>query len=420
MSALPRIDNAAARAVFLDRHGLAEAPSGPGRGADLQGVIERLGFVQVDSIATVARAHHMILHARRPAYRPRALALLHDRDRAVFEHWTHDASLIPMRFFPHWRLRFRRHEEHVAERRLARGPAGFEEKLDAVLRQITDHGPCSSSDVGGGEAPPKGGWWDWHPSKTALEYLWRTGHLAVARRDASFRKVYDLTERVIPPEHLAPRPTAEETTHWACRAALDRLGFATPGELAAFWDLATAAEAKAWCEAALARGEIELAEIGQADGRWRRSYVRPTTLGEAPPEVVPRLRVLSPFDPALRDRRRAERLFGFHYRIEVFVPEARRRWGYYVLPLLEGDRLVGRIDMRADRARDVLRVDALWPEPGVRFGPGRTARLEAALQRTARLAGVSDVGWATAICHGSPPPNGDPPADPRRLGDGRP
>ena len=409
VAALPRIDNAKARAIFLDRHGLADPPSGPGRGADLQGVIEDLGFVQVDSIATVARAHHMILHARRPAYRPRALTLLHDRDRGVFEHWTHDASLIPMRLFPYWRLKFRRYEEQLAARWRAWGRRGFEDKLDVVLRRIAEHGPCSSSDVGEGEERPRGGWWDWHPSKAALEYLWRTGRLAVTRRDASFRKVYDLTERVIPPEHLDPRPSAEETTRWACGAALDRLGFATSGELAAFWDIVTPAEAKAWCEGALARGKVALAEIGQVDGGWRRSYVRPATLEETPPESASRLRVLSPFDPALRDRRRAERLFGFSYRIEVFVPEAKRRYGYYVFPILEGARLVGRIDMRADRTRDALRVDALWPEARVRFGPGRTAQLEAALRRTARLAGVSRVTWDAAIrCAISSPGGGAP------------
>ena len=114
----------------------------------------------------------------------------------------------------------------------------------------------------------------------------------------------------------------------------------------------------------------------------------------AAPEPGGRLRVLSPFDPALRDRKRAERLFGFHYRIEVFVPEAKRRYGYYVFPLLEGDRLVGRIDMKADRKAGVLNVTALWPEPGVRFGAGRSARLEAELARVARLAGVARVDFA--------------------------
>jgi len=265
-----------------------------------------------------------------------------------------------------------------------------------VLRRIADDGPCSSSDVGEDEARSSGGWWDWHPSKTALEYLWRTGHLSVTRRDG-FRKVYDLTENVIPPHYLNARTSEDETIDWACRSALDRLGFATSGELAAFWALITSDEAKSWCTAALERGEMIEAEVEQADGRRRRSFIWPDMLDRTIPEVTGRLRVLSPFDPALRDRKRAERLFDFFYRIEIFVPEHKRRYGYYVFPILEGDRLVGRIDMKAERNRDRLHVKALWPEPGVRFGAGRRSRLDTAIERTARLADVSTVtfeaGW---------------------------
>ena len=332
----------------------------------------------------------MILHARRHAYRPRNLHVLHDRHRGAFEHWTHDASMISMRFFPHWRLRFRRNEARLAERWRRWQGDGFADKLDDVLRRISDSGPCSSAEVGEGEERSSGGWWSWHPSKTALEYLWRTGRLSVARREG-FRKVYDLTERVIPAKYLAVTPTEDETIDWACRAALDRLGFATSGELAAFWGLITPAEARAWCARALAGGEIVEAAIGQATCPDRRSFVRPDTLDESPAQPSSRHRILSPFDPALRDRKRAERLFGFSYRIEIFVPEARRRYGYYVFPMLEGDRIVGRIDMKAERGADQLRVKALWPEPRIRFGAGRTARLEAALSRIALLAGVSTV-----------------------------
>ena len=390
MAHLPRLDNRAARALFLDRHGLAAAPTGPGRGADLARVVGALGFVQLDSINTVARAHHMILHARRTAYRPADLHRLHDRDRGMFEHWTHDASMIDIAHFPHWRLKFRRHEERLAERWRRSAKPDFASKLDTVLRQIAHTGPCTSADVGADEARSSGGWWDWHPSKAALEHLWRIGALSVARRDG-FRKVYDLTENVIPAEYLNARHDEGETLDWACGAALDRLGFATPGEIAAFWGLATPAEAKAWADKERARGRLVEIDVAQADGRHRRALIRPGTLDTAPPDPTPRLRILSPFDPALRDRARAERLFGFHYRIEVFVPEAQRRYGYYVFPILEGDRLVGRIDMKAERECDRLHVRALWPEAGVRFGAGRTARLRAELERKARLAEVGQV-----------------------------
>lgn len=399
MSALPRIDNGTARAIFLDRHGLAATPAGPGKGDDLQSVIDNLGFVQIDSINTVSRAHHMILHARRPAYRPRNLHLLHDRERGVFEHWTHDASMIAMQHYPHWRLKFQRYEERLAERWRKWRREGFEEKFDEILRRVADDGPCCSSDVGDGEKRGSGGWWDWHPSKTALEYLWRTGKLAVCHRQG-FRKYYDLTENVIPETLRRAAPETDETIDWACSTALSKLGFATSGELAAFWDLITPAEAKAWCLTAKAEGRIVEAEVEMADGAWRKSYLWPETLDEVAPELTRRLRILSPFDPALRDRKRAERLFGFHYRIEIFVPEAKRTYGYYVFPILEGDRLAGRIDAKAERDQDRLNVRALWPEHGVAFGNGRIARLETALSRTARLAGVSDisfeVGWLRA------------------------
>jgi uncharacterized protein len=391
---VPLISNDHARRLFLDRHGLAEAPVGPSKGADLLALIARLGFVQVDSITTVERAHHMILFARRPGYRPENLKPLLERDRALFEHWTHDASVIPAEFFPHWQLRFARDRERLVPRWESWHRAGFTDKFDEILQRVADHGPVTSSDVGEGETRGSGGWWDWHPSKTALEYLWRTGALSVTRRDG-FQKVYDLTERVMAPHHCAAVPTVDETVDWACNAALDRLGFATSGEVAAFFATVTPQEARAWCAGQAKRGALIEVEIEGHDGARRRCFARPGIAGLADlPEPPGRIRVLSPFDPALRDRARAERLFGFHYRIEVFVPEAKRRYGYYVFPVLEGSRLIGRIDMKADRGADVLAVRAFWPEVGVQPGAGRLARLEAELTRVARFAGVGAVRFA--------------------------
>jgi hypothetical protein len=394
----PVLANAAARRLFLHLHALAEPPSGPARGADLAALIDRIGFVQVDSIATVERAHHMILFARRAAYQPGSLAPLVERDRRLFEHWTHDASILPVHHFGHWRHRFARDEGRLRANWRRWFREGWEQQFDTILTRIARDGPVTAAEVGGDEARGHGGWWDWHPSKTALEWLWRTGRLAITRREA-FRKVYDLTERVIPAAHRAARPDLAETIEWACAAALDRLGFATSGEIAAYWKAATPDEAAAWCRAALAAGRIEEVRIAAADGQLRRAFAWPglTDAAAAAPEPPGRLRVLSPFDPALRDRDRAERLFGFRYRIEVFVPEAQRRFGYYVFPLLEGSRLVGRIDMKAERDRGVLAVRALWPEPGVRFGRERGARLAAELDRVARFAGCAGVafgnGW---------------------------
>lgn len=394
--ALQRLGNQEARRLFLDRHALLEQPAGPAKGADLLALIHRLGFVQLDSINTVARAHDMILYSRRPGYRAKNLKRLYERDRELFEHWTHDAAVIPMAFYNHWHLRFQRDTELLRKRWRNWRRDGFEARFETVLNHVRDCGPVSSSDVGKDEKKGSGGWWDWHPSKTALEYLWRSGALTVVGRDG-FQKRYDLTERVIE-EHLRPGASCDEaaTINWLCSAALDRLGFATSGELAAFWDTASPAETKVWCARQQRLGELEEIEIEQADGQLRKVFARPGTV-ESAKELGPapgRMRVLSPFDPALRDRKRAQRLFGFHYRIEVFTPAAKRQYGYYVFPLMEGARLTGRIDMKADRDADFLRVTAVWPEQDIKWTAARTKRLEAELERVARFAGVGQVRFA--------------------------
>ncbi|MGJ8587711.1 MAG: winged helix-turn-helix domain-containing protein [Yoonia sp.] len=387
---VPVLRNVAARHVFLARHGLHDRPSGAGKGADLKAVIDNLGFVQLDIVNTFARAHDLILWSRRQQYRPRALQHLLHRDRQMFEHWTHDAAIIPMESFAHWRLRFARDEARLAGRWQDQRRGDFYSKIDAVLRQISDHGACTSGQVGEGESRGSGGWWDWHPSKTALEYLWRSGQISVLRRDG-FTKVYDLTERVIPAEHLNRRHHPEETIDWCCAGALDRLGFATCGELAAFWDHITPAETKVWCAAAVAEGRVIEIDVECVDGKLRRSFAWLDIMDTLPPAPVPRVRILSPFDPALRDRQRAERLFGFFYRIEIFVPAPQRKYGYYVFPVMEGDRMIGRIDMKRDAG--VLAVRAFWPEPDVRMGTGRVAALRKELERAAVFGGCDDIAF---------------------------
>ena len=185
---LKRLDNRTARAVFLDRHALAEQPAGAAKGAGLLDLVQRLGFVQLDSINTVARAHDMILFSRRPAYRSTNLKRLYEREKALFEHWTHDAAVIPMSFYPHWHLRFQRDADLLKARWKNWRRDGFEQQFETVLQHIRDHGPVCSSDVGKDEKKGSGGWWDWHPSKTALEFLWRSGALTVVGRDG-FRNV---------------------------------------------------------------------------------------------------------------------------------------------------------------------------------------------------------------------------------------
>jgi uncharacterized protein len=392
---LHTLPNPLARRLFLHRHGLGVVPSGSGKGADLAGVIDQLGFVQVDSIRTVARAHDLILFSRRQSYRPPALKRLLEQDRAMFEHWTHDASIIPAHQFPQWQHRFDRDSERLKQGWKRWFRDGYEQQFDTILSRIRSDGPVTCSDVGQGEARGKGGWWDWHPSKTALEWLWRTGVLSISGRE-NFQKIYDLTERVIPPEYRLAAPDAAAHVDWACASALDRLGFATPAEMAAFWAAIPIAAARDWCASAHKQGRVVEVAIEGADGALRSGFAWPDVMADAAalPPAPPRIRILSPFDPALRDRLRAERLFGFHYRIEVFVPEAKRQYGYYVFPVLEGERIIGRIDVKAFRDDAALRVKAFWPEAGVSMGKGRLARMDEALNRLARFTECDAVVFA--------------------------
>ena len=383
------------RRLVLSLQGLTDVARGRPSTADLVRSIERLGFVQLDSINTVARAQHMILFARDPRYRPELLHRAQDEGR-LFEHWTDRiASLLPIGFYPYWRLRFERERARVEARFRRWFGDDFALELERLLERIRVSGAIRARDLEARRERRSEGWWDWHAGKIALEYLWRTGELAVARRDG-FQKVYDLPERVIPEAARRQQPDEAELIDWACRAALERLGIASPGEIARFFGLVSIEEARLWC--ARQQGEAAIAvALEAANGAPLRKLVGRPDLEQLLPELPEprsRLRILNPFDPLLRDRARLARLFGFDYRIEVFVPEARRRYGYYVFPLLEGERLIGRLDMKADRQRAALAVKGLWLEPGLALTRGRRRRLEAELDRIRRFIGAGTVEFA--------------------------
>ncbi|MEM5473728.1 winged helix-turn-helix domain-containing protein [Hoeflea sp. AS60] len=395
-----QISNKAARRIFLAKQGLSASPSRALTKGDLLQLIHDLGFVQVDSISTVERAHNQIIFSRNQTFKQKQLTELLEEDRALFEHWTHDASILPCAFYPYWKHRFALKEEGMRKRWTKWHGEEFDRASDETYARILENGAILAREI---QKPDhkSGGWWEWHPSKTALEFLWQTGKLAISGRQ-NFQKIYDLSERVIPAHHLAAEVSHADFVDWACRSAIERLGFATHGEIAAFWNLVSPEEAKSWVSAN--RDQLEEVEIEcVGDGKPRASFAL-AGLSANPedwPEPPGRIRVLSPFDPLLRDRNRAERLFGFRYRIEVFVPEPKREYGYYVFPLLEGGRMIGRIDMKADRKAGTLNVARLWLEPKIRASTGRMAKLDAELARVARFAGVSEIvhadGWRQGL-----------------------
>jgi len=383
--------------LLLLGQGLMHDPStaAPLTPARLHRHIERLGFVQVDTISTVQRAHHHILHCRFDDYDPAHLRKLLETDRKLFEHWTHDASIIPTAWFPHWKRRFERYRQRGNapnawwRQRIGDDPDAV---IDHVLERITDEGPLRSADFEH-DQKSTGPWWGWKPQKAALEYLWRIGVLAVDRR-VNFHKHYDLTERVLPHVHDAEPPDEEQHVDWACTAALERLGSATPAELAGFFKAITIAEARQWCTAARRDGRIVDVVVESAGGSkpvkavafhdWQRRLSRV-------PDPPDRMRLLSPFDPVIRDRKRALRLFDFDYRFEAFTPAPKRKYGYYVLPILDRDQFVGRLDAKTHRDRSELEVKGLWWEPTVRVTSKRRARLDDALDRLAHAVGADYI-----------------------------
>jgi uncharacterized protein YcaQ len=377
---LLKIPNRAARRLWLAAQGLAAPPTGP---LDVAALITRLGFVQLDTIQVVARAHHHILWSRNQHYREPMLNDVMARDRNVFEHFTHDASVLPMAFLPMWQRQFRRKKAYLE------GTKWFSSMLDAQGRaqikvRITNEGPLSTHAFDTKVAGPKQ-MWARPPHKLALDYMWYAGELATCHREG-VTKFYDLAERVFPAGLRAQTHADDAQLDWLCHAAIDRLGFGTAADIQKFWDASDLSEVRNWASTAPL---VEVSLEG-ADGTWT-SALAPLDIEArlaTMPEATSRLRILNPFDPAIRDRVRLKRLFGFDYRVEMFVPAAKRIWGYYVFPLLEGDRFVGRIEVKADRAKGALSVLNLWVEPDVQWTTARAGKLEAELARMARFVGV--------------------------------
>lgn len=382
-----RISNRDARRLWLAGQGLSATPTGK---LDLDELIKALGFVQLDTIQVVSRAHHHILWSRNQNYREPMLGRHLARDRKVFEHFTHDASVIPMDFYPMWQRQFRRLEAKVRKWEWHRGMLD-EDGRNSIKDRIRSEGPlCTKAFDTKVQGEKK--MWARPPHKLALDYMWYAGELSTSHRE-NFTKFYDLSERVIPAELLNQVPSDEDQIAWLCQAALDRMAFGSEGDIQRFWAAVSNMEAKTWVAqnaAKLVPIEIETADRNRI-AAWAPGDIESRLKQiEAP---TSRLRILNPFDPVARDRTRLKRLFGFDYTVEMFVPAAKRRWGYYVYPLLEGDRFVGRIEVKADRKAGILRVFKLWKEPKIKWTPARAAKLDAELARMLRFVGLEQLIW---------------------------
>jgi uncharacterized protein YcaQ len=342
--------------------------------------LSRTGVLQIDSVNVLQRAHYMPLFSRMGPYDADLLTrAAESRPRRLVEYWAHVAAFMPVDLWPHMQHRMARYREE--------GHDWMREKpalTASVLAEVREAGASTARDLDDGLPRVKENWgWNWSDTKKALEYLFVTGQLAVARRNSAFERVYDLPERVIPRRILnAPTPSREEAHIELVRRAAVSHGVGTELCLRDYFRMHHSA-ARPAIQALVESGELLPVHV---EGWDRQAYLhRDARL----PRRVDARALLSPFDPVVWERSRTEHLFGFRYRIEIYVPEHKRVHGYYVLPFLLGEHLVARVDLKADRQGGVLLVKGAFAEPGA---PEETAaELAAELEAMAGWLGLGAV-----------------------------
>ena len=358
-----------ARRIAIAASGLARPrPAAPGA-AHLRRVVAGLGLLQIDSVSVLARAHYLPLFSRLGPY---DTALLDDaawggKRRTLFEYWAHEASFVPLGTQPLLRWRMERASRGLG---IYGGLATFGAEnrpfIEALHDRIRTGGPLAASDL---NDPGAGGWWGWSPSKRALEWLFWAGRLTTAHR-RGFERAYDLPERVLPAAVLAqPTPDPADAHRTLVEMSGRALGVATAGDLRDYYRLSPADFAPA-LRTCVESGDLQPVTV---EGWGHPAYLHRDAPG---PRRVAARALLAPFDPLVWHRPRAERVFGFEYRIEIYTPAAQRRFGYYVLPFLLGDMLVARVDLKAERATSTLLVLGAHAEPGAPPNTAEALRAE--------------------------------------------
>jgi uncharacterized protein len=380
------LSQAAARRVALAAQGFGQPrPNRPIGIRDVQAVINRVAQFQIDSINVVTRAQFMPLYSRLGPY---DVALLeraaYTAPRRLFEYWGHAASLIDVTLQPQLRFRMQAGFRDVwaGVERVARSNQAL---VDLVREEVAARGPISSRALEYEEERTRENWgWNWSSIKTVMEWLFYVGDITSARRNSQFERVYDLPERVLPRFILdMPTPSPEESVRALVRRAAQALGVASEACLRDYFRT----------RPAMSRTAIaELLETGELIPVTVEGWNRPTYLWHRAriPRRIDTRALLSPFDSLVFERNRLERLFDFVYRIEIYLPAPKRTHGYYVYPFLLGDRFVARVDLKADRAESVLRVNSAWVEPG-QNSEHVAAELRKELETMAAWLGLSGV-----------------------------
>jgi uncharacterized protein YcaQ len=384
------VSPALARRVALAAQGFGRPAPAPGSAPpgirQLSSVVSRLALLQIDSVNVLERSHYLPAFSRLGPYDKAQLDRLSSgKNPRLTEYWVHEASLIPVEDWPlfRWRMRAYRDQAAADDSHWSRANQPMLEWLRA---ELAANGPMPASAIEHDANKRSGPWWGWSDVKIGLETLFRWGEVVSAGRQR-FERVYALPEQVFPTELLDRQVSSTEAHRILIGQAARAHGIGTVSDLADYFRLRTTP-----ARAAIAELEDagELLPV-QVPGWGRNGAPGPAWLHRDArlPRRVDAAAVLSPFDPVVWERARAERLFDFHYRIEIYTPKEKRQFGYYVLPVLIGDRLVGRVDLKNDRQAGVLRVQASWAETGA---PADTAeRLAGVLRQTAVWQGLDRI-----------------------------
>ena len=377
-----------ARRIALGAQGFNDPrPTGRVDRRHLRRVVDRMGLIQIDSVNVLVRSQELPLFAR---LGPHPRRLIPDATAAgeLFEYWVHEASHVPVELHPYlrWVMEDSHHWRGLEEFRHARS-----DFVEETFRRVRDEGPVAAGDLTTREGR-KGAWWDWDEAKHALEILFFEGRVAATRRPTDFARMYDLAERVIPREILGlPTPPKAEAQKELLRRAARHHGIGTVNDFADY-HRQKVTPCKTYVRELVEEGELIETSV---DGWGKPAYLH---AGATVPREVGARALLSPFDPVVWFRERGRRLFDFEYRIEIYTPAARRRYGYYVLPFLLGDTIVGRVDLKADRANGRLLVPGAHAEPGVDHD-------HAAAELAAELASMA--GWLGLTAGLDVAPNGN-------------
>jgi len=346
---------AQARRIFLAAQGFADPrPTGRIDARQVRRAVDRMGLLQIDSVNVLIRSHYLPVFSRLGPYPREVLDRLSWGRRAeLFEYWAHAASLVPLRLQPalRWRMEWFQKRESAWWRAVRERP----ELLDRVRALVAEQGPIGAGATGEVRPNIPGSMWNWHDGKIALEHLFAVGEVMTAARP-HFERLYDLSERVLPAGiAAAPTPPVQDAQRELVRVSARALGVATVADLADYFRLRADVTGDRVAELVSAGEVLPVRVAGWKDPAYLWAQARI-------PRRVSARALLTPFDPVVWERARTERMFGFRYRIEIYTPAPKRVYGYYVLPFLLGDQLVGRVDLKADRAAGVLQVRAAWSE----------------------------------------------------------